>query len=137
MESSSKQRQCSVEPPRILVVDDDERVAGLLARVLGGTSNVDVATDATVAVERLVDERFDAVLCDLHMPKLSGRQVYERVADENPERARRMIFVTGGGFSREVQQFLDEIENPLLYKPMDFGQLASTIGEVMGRPFEL
>ncbi|RME76233.1 MAG: response regulator, partial [Planctomycetota bacterium] len=56
---------------RILLVDDEPVVVGLLSRVLekhDGVFELEVAHGAQQAIERLEAARFDAVVTDLDMP---------------------------------------------------------------------
>ena len=64
---------------RILVIDDDERLARAVQRSLTG-HHVLIETDATRAIGRIEaaeadGERFDVVLCDFKMPGMSGLEV--------------------------------------------------------------
>jgi CheY-like chemotaxis protein len=68
---------------KILVIDDQPGVGGAIARVLRGY-DVSVETDPRSAVRRVADgERFDLVLCDLEMPEMNGREVYDAFRREN------------------------------------------------------
>ncbi len=58
---------------RLLVVDDDELIRELHARVLVVAGyEVETAEDGIDALERLAEEPFDLVLTDNYMPRLSG-----------------------------------------------------------------
>ena len=58
---------------RLLVVDDDQLVRELHARVLNLAGyETETAQDGIEALERLANEPFDLVLTDKHMPRLSG-----------------------------------------------------------------
>lgn len=105
-------------PPslRVLIVDDEPLVRRVLARILRGHDVVE-ATDGADALARLrADVDFDAVLCDLTMPGLSGRALYEKVQEEAPELAGRFCFLTGGALHEEDAEFL--LAHRALHKPM-------------------
>jgi DNA-binding response OmpR family regulator len=63
---------------RILIIDDDELLCRALRRALAGNEVV-AETDARQAIERASRETFDLVLCDLHMPGMSGPQLLARL----------------------------------------------------------
>lgn len=71
----------------------------------------------------------DWILCDLMMPGLSGMDVYAKLADERPDLAKRMVFITGGAFTDSARDFRNTVKNPFLEKPVDAAQLLSLIGQ--------
>ena len=65
---------------KVLVVDDEPAVRDALARALRLDSyTVDLAADGQEALERLTDERFDAVVLDVAMPQVDGLEVTRRL----------------------------------------------------------
>lgn len=115
---------------RILVVDDERQVVETLERLLSGNRVVGI-TDGALAVERLDNEDFDVVLCDLGMRPVNGRDVYEAVAAKRPALAARFVFMTGGTFAQELNSFLNGLERPPLYKPFDWPTLRRAIASVV------
>ena len=75
---------------------------------------------------------FDAVLCDLHMPDVSGRDLHGYLAGAAPELARRMIFLTGGAFTDEIRQFIATTTNPVLEKPIDLDRIDQLLVDLGG-----
>ena len=106
---------------RVLVVDDDYDLAQLLREVLTfDNCEVDIATNGMEAMDRLRAEEYDAVICDLMMPRVDGEVLYNDVVREYPFLAQRFIFVTGqasrkAGFS----DFVERTGNYLIEKPFD------------------
>ena len=65
---------------RVLVVDDEARLADALARGLRAEGfSVDVATDGVDGLHMATEEQYDAVLLDVMLPGLSGYRVVERL----------------------------------------------------------
>ena len=105
---------------RVLVVDDDELLLATLKRVLGRDHTVVTAVGARDALAKLDTEGpFDALLCDLMMPGMSGMDLHAELERRSPELAASMIFLTGGAFTRLAQEFLDRVPNVRLNKPFD------------------
>lgn len=116
---------------RLLVIDDEERFARVLASFLEGYA-VSVAHSGREAIE-LFDrgERFDAILCDLMMGDMTGMDVYEHLARAGTGVERRMIFMTGGAFTRRAQEFLDSVDNPRLDKPFRPAEVGRIIRDML------
>ena len=62
-------------------------------------------------------ERFDAILCDLMMPVMSGMELFEHVSTSMPELVERIVFVSGGAFTPEAKAFLERVPNARIDKP--------------------
>lgn len=120
--------------PRVLVVDDEPAVRSLLRRMLRKDFDVDEAAGGREALERLdAGGRYDAILCDLLMPRMTGMDLYERLVDRHPEHARRMIFLTGGAFTPRARAFLESVASPRLEKPMRREQLRAALDAMLAR----
>lgn len=115
---------------RVLVVDDEERLAETIRMALSPPHDVDVCTRGRDALERLrAGGDYDVVLCDLMMPDLSGPDLFEQVKAIRPELAERFVFLTGGAFTRRTRDFLHGVPNPRLEKPFDLGTLEQIVQE--------
>src|SRR3954447_7816461 len=83
--------------PRILVVDDDPEISGLIEQILAaGAYAVEIARDGGSALARL-DEDIDLVLLDVMMPGLNGLQVCRRMRAERGFAQIPIIMVTALG----------------------------------------
>jgi CheY-like chemotaxis protein len=112
---------------RILVVDDNGDIAGMLGRLLTSAGHhADVAANGARALERVAEREFDVILSDVTMPELDGIGLYRELAARHPRYLRRVIFMTGGQDPR-VLAFLEEVAAPVLQKPFSLGDLAREI----------
>jgi len=122
-------------PPRrgrILIVDDEEPVVRGLKRMLAEEHDVATETDSRRVMERIfAAEPYDVVLCDLMMPDVTGMDLYEELGRRAPELLPRLVFLTGGAFTRKAQDFLENIPNPKLDKPVSQEKLRATIRELL------
>ena len=65
---------------RVLVVDDERRLADALARGLAGDGfRVDVALDGEDGLWRATEQRYDVIVLDIMLPKFSGYEVIKRL----------------------------------------------------------
>ncbi|HEY4186816.1 MAG TPA: response regulator [Polyangia bacterium] len=93
---------------RVLAIDDEPLLLKAYRRMLGDVHEVVTALggrDALLVLQKQTD--FDAILCDLQMPEMSGMELYAKVEARYPEILERFIFSTGGAFSTEARRFLD------------------------------
>jgi PAS domain S-box-containing protein len=118
---------------RVLVVDDEPMVARVAARILHADHEVVAVTGGREAVDLVArGERFDAVVCDLMMPEMTGAEVHAELSRVAPALAARMVFVTGGAFTPTAQAFADGAAGPTLHKPYRAEELRRAVAERLG-----
>jgi CheY-like chemotaxis protein len=118
---------------RVLVIDDDPLVGRSMARLLQGAHEVTVLTSPAEAVARITrGERWDAILCDLMMPELSGMDVEERLTKAAPDVVPRIVYLTGGAFTDRAREFLAG-GRPYLEKPVEADALRSRVAALVKR----
>lgn len=120
---------------RVLVIDDEERLAATIRMALAPSHDVEVATSGRAGIEKLLAADYDVVLCDLFLPDVAGPDIYERIVVERPAVAPRFVFLTGGAFTDRARQFLQEVPNPRLEKPFDLGTLESLVAARVAASF--
>jgi two-component system, cell cycle sensor histidine kinase and response regulator CckA len=119
---------------RVLIVDDEPRVLGVLSRMLGGAHDVVAVGSAREALDALArGARFDVILCDLLMPDMSGIDLYRVLEERAPELARRMIFLSGAFNTNVAGDFLSEVPNQALDKPPKLDDLLLAIDRELVR----
>jgi PAS domain S-box-containing protein len=115
---------------RVLVLDDDERVAWALRRVLHRQHDVDVSNDPRAALERVrAGESWDVVFCDLMMPGMTGMDWFDEVCRSAPALAARVVFMTGGAFTDAAREFLARVENARVEKPFAPDEIRALVSE--------
>jgi PAS domain S-box-containing protein len=115
----------------VLIVDDETPLAAAVARELSRHMCVREAHSGGDALAALAQARFDAVLCDVRMPDLSGIEVYTRTRARDEVQAARFVFMTGAGAAAGEAEFLREAGRPLLEKPFDMADLWRTVGAIV------
>jgi ligand-binding sensor domain-containing protein/nitrogen-specific signal transduction histidine kinase/CheY-like chemotaxis protein len=116
---------------RVLIVDDDPLVSAALRRTLAREHEVVVEMSSPRALELLSSREgdYDVILCDLMMPELTGMELHERLEAAAPERARRMVFITGGAYTPGAKAFLERVSHPRVEKPFDPEKLREQVRE--------
>jgi PAS domain S-box-containing protein len=116
---------------RVLIVDDEPAVGRALRRILR-EHEVELATSGRQALEKLsADTRFHAVLCDVMMPDLGGKDLYEAIQQAGSGLERRFVFVSGGAFTQGARDFLARVPNPTLEKPFDETAVRRVVRELV------
>ena len=102
---------------RLLVIDDETLVGASIRRLVGQRYDVLHVEDARTALELCGRETFDAVLCDLMMPALTGMELHAELERIRPELAQRTGFITGGAFTERAREFAGLHAGRCLEKP--------------------
>jgi two-component system cell cycle sensor histidine kinase/response regulator CckA len=116
---------------RVLVIDDEPKVGVSLRRMLRDW-DVLVIEDGRDALTLLARDRsFDAVLCDLMMPHLTGMDLFEEIRGVDADLARRFVFMTGGAFTPKARAFVADVTNTTLEKPFEKRHVLSAVETIM------
>jgi signal transduction histidine kinase/ligand-binding sensor domain-containing protein/ActR/RegA family two-component response regulator len=117
---------------RILLVEDEADVRAVLARLLFSIGLTVVEADDGQAALKLLrgsPERFDAVVSDVVMPGLQGRELVLALRGVCP--GLPIVFVSGFLDGRLTHQDLREMGLEILGKPVDRDQLAALLRRVL------
>jgi DNA-binding response OmpR family regulator len=117
---------------RILLVEDERALATAVAEALTDAGlKVDHAGDGEEAFARVRQTHYDAVICDLKMPRVDGMMLYRAIAAATPTLTRRVIFVTGDVAGTDAERFLEESGCRWLAKPFRLADLLLTLRDVL------
>ncbi|WP_375768398.1 MASE1 domain-containing protein [Archangium gephyra] len=117
---------------RILIIDDEPRLAQSMRMLIEPTHDVFVTTRGAEALAWVNEgQRFDLVLCDLQMPGTTGMDVYAHLSANVPELAERLVFISGGAYTQATRDFVRSVRNRILEKPVRPDELLATIDEAL------
>lgn len=120
---------------RILVVEDDGKLAGLIDRGLTEAGYaVDLAGTGEEAVWMAGATRYDALLLDLTLPGIDGFEVCGRLRREGIWSP--ILMVTARGSLADRVAGLDHGADDYLVKPFEFEELKARIRALVRRPIE-
>lgn len=127
----SSSTRLRTQRPRILVVDDDRRVAEAIALELDDF-DVHIAGNGQEALACIRDEsRFHLVLCDLMMPVMTGIELHAAIQNERPDMLVRFVFMTGCAFTPAARAFLTKVSNAVIEKPFEPGALHAFVEQII------
>jgi DNA-binding response OmpR family regulator len=122
----------TLELKAILLVDDDKQLAGALQWILADENFlVDLAFDGEEALLKVKINEYDAVICDLKMPRLRGDEFYLKARELRPILTDRFIFITGFATDPQIKLFLTGHEVKYLVKPFHVQGLIDCVKEML------
>jgi two-component system NtrC family sensor kinase len=117
---------------RVLVVDDEPDVAGVLVDLLRAEhEQVEAVSDGRAALEKIEQATYDLILCDVRMPGLDGPELYRALRLLHPELLPRFVFLTGDTLNPESWEFVQQTGAPCISKPFDFDEVYRVIGRAL------
>jgi ATP-dependent Lon protease len=113
----------------ILVVDDEDIIREFLFEVLHESYAVSTAIDGQDAIDKLKANRFDLIITDMKMPRVSGEELVRFVHQHDP--SSKVIVISGYSTLFSASQSVDSGANAFLSKPFSIKQLMQTVHSVL------
>jgi putative two-component system response regulator len=131
-----KRNQTFLEPARILVVDDDEDVRHLLRRHLDRLGyNVEEASSAEEAFEKLQKSTPDLILLDVQLPGRSGHDVLSEVRADYRTRLLPIVMLTGAATREDKLKAIEEGVTDFIAKPFSAEELMARVRSLLQLKF--
>ena len=114
---------------RVLLVDDEELIRRPMGRFLSKRgAEIREAGDGQAALERL-QEGYEphVILADLRMPRMDGAEFYERLQQERPALAERLLFLSGDITHLASRGLAEVPRDRVLVKPVELAELERRI----------
>jgi CheY-like chemotaxis protein len=129
--------ELGVEDSRIMVVDDDPRVALLMSRLLerDGFRHVLTVADGQQAVNTVLDHPPDVVVLDVHLPRLDGFEVLREIVrhDGDIGRVTGVVAVSGDADPVTCQTMLSAGADDFIARPFENGEFALRVRRIAHR----
>lgn len=122
----------SSQVSRVLIVEDDAMVRRLLVRHFQKKNVASVeAADAEAALAFFAepDQRFDAVITDVHLPGMTGVEMATRIRAARPDQP--IVFVTGDVDEKLAARALEGGGAGYLLKPFEFFELDAAVAQAL------
>ena len=114
--------------PRILIIEDEAAIRRVLVKILSEENNnyqVDEAEDGLIGIDKIKNEDFDLILCDIKMPKMDGVEVLEAVKKIKPEIP--IVMISGHGDLDTAVNTMRLGAFDYISKPPDLNRLLNTV----------
>lgn len=122
---------------RVLIVDDESGIRFALKRWFERQQwTVVEARDGQEALDALamgaesstaVDAAFELIVCDLHLPGVSGEDIVQRLRTHNPGLVSRVILTTGDAIDDALPGSVLATHPNVLQKPFDLVTLRAAV----------
>ena len=113
---------------KILIIEDEAAIRRVLVKILSEENSayqVTQAEDGLEGIEKIRDEDFDLVLCDIKMPKMDGVEVLQAAKKIKPETP--MVMISGHGDLDTAVQTMRLGAFDYISKPPDLNRLLNTV----------
>jgi len=120
--------------PRILIIEDELSIRRVLIKILieeSVTYKVDEAEDGKLGYEKIKNNDYDLVLCDIKMPKMDGVELLEAVKKIKPEIP--MVMISGHGDMETAIQTMRLGAFDYISKPPDLNRLLNTVRNALDK----
>jgi DNA-binding response OmpR family regulator len=114
---------------RVLIIDDEESMRLLLARIVSRDLKAEVQLAGTsVQALRLAETyAYDAILLDLLLPGMDGFEVLERIRGRTPNAATPVVVVSVLSDKASMERARELGANAYLVKPVERAELVATV----------
>lgn len=120
--------------PKILVIEDEAAIRRVLVKILSeenDTYQVEEAEDGLIGIEKIKNEDYDLILCDIKMPKMDGVEVLEAVKKIKPETP--IVMISGHGDLDTAVNTMRLGAFDYISKPPDLNRLLNTVRNALDR----
>lgn len=119
---------------KILIIEDEAAIRRVLSKILSEENDtyvVEDAEDGIQGLEKIKNNDYDLVLCDIKMPKMDGVEVLEEVKKIKPEIP--MVMISGHGDMETAIQTMRLGAFDYISKPPDLNRLLNTVRNALDR----
>ncbi len=116
---------------RILVIDDEKSIRNTLREILEYEKyTVDDAADGEIGLQLVREQRYDAILCDIKMPKMDGIEVLTKIFGiaDTP-----VIMISGHGTIDTAVEAIKKGAYDYISKPIDLNRLLVALRNALDR----
>jgi DNA-binding NtrC family response regulator len=120
--------------PKILIIEDEAAIRRVLTKILSEESDtykVEEAEDGLSGIEKIKNEDYDLVLCDIKMPKMDGVEVLEAIKKIKPEIP--VVMISGHGDLETAINTMRIGAFDYISKPPDLNRLLNTVRNALDR----
>ena len=117
---------------KILVVDDMASMRHVILHMLRDLGHVDCdeAIDGLQALSLLYKNHYDLLITDLHMPKLDGKQLLEKVRSESELSKIPVLMISTEDECSKIKEIIAAKVTGFIVKPFNYNTLEKKIHKI-------
>jgi two-component system nitrogen regulation response regulator NtrX len=123
-----------MQMPKILIIEDEAAIRRVLSKILSEeneTYQVEDAEDGVEGYEKIKNNDYDLVLCDIKMPKMDGVELLEAVKKIKPEIP--IVMISGHGDMETAINTMRMGAFDYISKPPDLNRLLNTVRNALDK----
>jgi two-component system OmpR family response regulator len=121
---------------KVLLVDDEKEFTSILSeRMKSRGLTVDIANTGPVAIKKVKEKSYDAIILDLAMPEMDGIEAMKHLLQENPDL--QVIFLTGHATLEKGIEAVKLGAVEFMEKPVDINKLIDKVNEAKTKKTQL
>lgn len=119
---------------KILIIEDEETIRRVLVSILSEENEsyqVDIAEDGVVGLEKIKNNEYDLILCDIKMPRMDGVELLEAVKKIDSEIP--IVMISGHGDMETAINTMRLGAFDYISKPPDLNRLLNTVRNALDK----
>jgi CheY-like chemotaxis protein len=115
--------------PLALIIEDDSEIANILSISLRNDFTIEILRDGSDALERLAQVVPVLIVLDLHLPEVSGMDIFEQIRSDARLNATKVILCTADALRADVLRGQADL---VLLKPISPSQVRELASRMVG-----
>ena len=126
-------QQQPISKKNILIVDDNSMILRNIKAILNADYEVSVAPSGKHAFRVIEENKPDLILLDYEMPEMNGKEVFQKLSQDENLKDIPVVFLTGTDSKQRVYDLLSLKPAGYILKPADPDALLEKIKEILGK----
>ncbi|MFT4755224.1 MAG: two-component system nitrogen regulation response regulator NtrX, partial [Salibacteraceae bacterium] len=113
---------------KILIIEDEKAIRNVLSNIIqeeDSSYKVEVAENGLEGLEKISQDTYDLVLCDIKMPKMDGMELLTKAMKDQPDLT--MVMISGHGDIDTAVECIKKGAFDYISKPPDLNRLLNTV----------
>ena len=118
---------------KVLLIDDNPMILGMLSQALEKFANLDTASDSAEGLLKIVESPHDLLITDYQMPGMDGRQLVEKLKDRAATARLPIILMATKADQNEKLKIVEDKVEDFLEKPFFVKEATARIKRIVDR----